>query len=108
MYNEHVLTNRDLLGKGQRDEQQRQPHGHAGHHLVKRQLRPHAAVPVLTRVLQQEVAEHILGGHVGDGHLEGAAAAAVGRRKKILLQRGTPGGQGPGGGSGGGPAQGPV
>lgn len=64
-----AVTYRDLLGEGQRDEQERQPDGDAGDQLVDGQLEPQPLVLALRRrLLQQEVREDVLGGDVRDGH----------------------------------------
>lgn len=62
------VTDGHLLGEGEGDEEQRQPHGDAGDDLVERQLQPQPLVARLRRLLQQEVGEDVLGGDVRDGH----------------------------------------
>lgn len=67
-------TDGHLLGEGQGDEEQRQPHGDAGDDLVERQLQPQPLEARLRRLLQQEVGEDVLGGDVRDGHGEHGSA----------------------------------
>ncbi|XP_011933242.1 PREDICTED: uncharacterized protein LOC105594154 [Cercocebus atys] len=76
------LTNRDLLREGQRDEQQRQPHGNACNHLVHGQLQSQPLELRLGGLLQQEIREHVLRGQVGDGHGCGAPGSA---RQDLVL-----------------------
>ncbi|XP_031509817.1 uncharacterized protein LOC116269817 [Papio anubis] len=76
------LTNRDLLREGQRDEQQRQPHGNARNHLVHGQLQSQPLELRLGGLLQQEIREHVLRGQVGDGHGCGAPGSA---RQDLVL-----------------------
>lgn len=62
------LTHRHLLGEGQRDEEQRQPHRQERDDLVHGQLQAHPFVLGLRGVLEQKVREHVLGGDVRDRH----------------------------------------
>lgn len=62
------LTHRHLLGEGERDEKQRQPHRQERDDLVHGELQAHPFVLGFRGVLEQKVREHVLGGYVRDGH----------------------------------------